>query len=88
MPELPRPVSTDQHFYAHIADLLAEQNDLLRQVLAGRQDGQPEPVPEEQAGPQVVELREPNPPATAAPAADEPKPKTTRRRATAAKKGT
>ncbi|GAA2346897.1 hypothetical protein [Dactylosporangium salmoneum] len=82
MPDLPRPVSTDQHYYARIADLLGEQNDLLRQVLAGRQDDQPDPTTD---GPQPVELREPNPPIAPA-AADSPARRPTGRRA--AKKGT
>ncbi|GAA0719928.1 hypothetical protein Drose_06225 [Dactylosporangium roseum] len=95
MDGLPRAVSIDQEFYAdhsrqlgRVADLLAEQNDLIRQMLAARQDGQPEPAADERPGPHPVELREPDPPASAAAPADEPKPKTTRRRATAAKKGT
>lgn len=78
MTDLPRPVSTDQHFYANhgellarVADLLAEQNELLRQVLTDRQAGQPEEVDPADDGPVAVELREPEP----APADD---PKTTR----------
>jgi hypothetical protein len=81
--DLPRPVSTDQHFYAHIADLLAEQNDLLRQLVADRQAVQAEPdapdTTDEPETPQVIDLREPEP-AT-------PKVKvTSTRRRTAAKK--
>lgn len=69
MPEPPKPLNTDQEFYAHhseqlgrIADAIGEQNELLRQVLAARQADQPdvtdEPAP---AGPVAVKLREPEP---------------------------
>jgi len=89
MNDLPRPVSTDQYFLARIVKLLAEQKDLLRQVLAGRTADQPEPAGGEPSGPQPVELREPELPV--APAAEappaEPQPKPTRR-PRAAKKGT
>ncbi len=71
MAELPRAVSTDHEFYAHhsaqlirIADAIAEQNELLRQVLAARQADQPEPTeaPAEPGVPVAVELREPDAP--------------------------
>lgn len=88
MTGLPRPVSTDQHFLAVIAERLdvvaervGEQNDLLRrvvEVLTDRQTEQIEPAPDEPEGPQVIELREPDP--------VEPTPKATRRRT--ARKGT
>ncbi len=80
MAGLPDALNTDQRFYAHhaeqlgrIAGLLAEQNELLRQVLDARQAGQPQP-PEQPAGPGpvAVKLREPEPPRS-----PEPEPSTT-----------
>jgi len=76
MPDgLPRALNTDQQFYAHhgeqlgrICELLAEQNELLRQVLSARQADKPQPL-EQPAGPGLVavKLREPEPPAAPQP---------------------
>lgn len=71
MPDLPRPVSVDQIFFARLCDLLVEQNDLLRQTLTGRQEADIAPQPAD--GPQPVALREPEPAATP-PAGDGPGP--------------
>jgi hypothetical protein len=93
MPNLPTATTHELEYLAdhstqlgRVADLLTEQNELLRQVLTARQTDPagPEPEPAEDntpAGPVPVKLREPDPPRDPAPAelrepepAPEPKP--------------
>jgi hypothetical protein len=88
MPDLPRPVTNDQHYFARLCELIAEQNDLLRQTVTGRQGVDTEPAPPaEPTGPQPVELREPDPPTVPAPPAVHNPPRRPAGRRTA-KKGT
>jgi hypothetical protein len=76
MTDLPRAVNSEQMFLAHhgeqltrIADAIAEQNELLRQVLTARQAGQSDTTDQPaEAGLVAVKLREPEPAAEAAPA--------------------
>lgn len=73
---LPRPLVPEQRYMAAMCGLLAEQNDLLREIcdrLPERAtDGQPDTNPVGEMG-GAVELREPAaPPALAAPAKAEP----------------
>lgn len=82
MPDLPKPVTTDQEFMAAMCARLDAQNSLLGEIRDRLGQANDETPPAAGSGPRPVELREPEPPgkaelaepASPEPAAEQPKP--------------